>query len=242
MAAEGESEIVSLVRSAWAGSQRYGVVLWSGDIQATFASLAAQVRAGLNVGLSGVPWWNSDTAGFHGGDPNDEAYRELMVRWFQYSVFCPMLRLHGHREPRDPWMVGHNGGPNELWSFGPEAEKILTDYLGLRTRLAGYIHDQMELASATGLPPMRPLFLDYPQDDTAWGIEDQFLFGPDLLVAPITEAGARERRVYLPAGATWLDPATGARHEGGTTVTAPAPLKRIPVFVRAGADVLQCFI
>jgi alpha-D-xyloside xylohydrolase len=241
MAAEGEHEIITLTRSAWAGSQRYGAALWSGDIPATFDSLAAQVRAGLNVGLSGLPWWTTDTGGFHGGDPQSEDYRELMIRWFQYSVFCPLLRMHGHREPRGEFVVGHNGGPNELWSYGPAAEKILTAHLELRTRLAGYIQAQMDHASATGLPPMRPLFVDYPQDAASWEVEDQFLFGPDLLVAPITEAGARSRGVYLPAGSTWCDPVTGASHEGGVTVTAHAPLERIPVFVRAGAAVLDSF-
>jgi alpha-D-xyloside xylohydrolase len=157
-----------------------------------------------------------------------------MIRWFQYSVFCPILRMHGHREPRGEFVVGHIGGPNELWSYGPVAEQILTHYLALRTRLADYIQAQMDHASLTGIPPMRPLFIDYPSDDASWSVEDQYLFGPDILVAPVASPGARSRDVYLPAGSSWCDPVTGTSHEGGVIVTVPTPLERIPVFVRAG--------
>jgi alpha-D-xyloside xylohydrolase len=234
--AEGEDEIVCLVRSAWAGSQRFGAALWSGDIPATFDSLRIQIRAGLSVALSGIPWWTTDIGGFHGGDPDDEQYRELMVRWFSYGVFCPLLRLHGHREPRQGFGAGHSGGPNEVWSYGETAYHIITDHLRLRERLRPYISAQMAEAARTGLPPMRPLFIDFPHDPRAWFVEDEFLFGPDVLVAPITEYGARSREVYLPAGATWTDVATRAEHAGGTVLQADAPLERIPVFVRAQGD------
>jgi alpha-D-xyloside xylohydrolase len=237
MADNGESDIMSLVRSAWAGSQRYGTVLWSGDIPATFDSLAAQLRAGLNVALSGLPWWTSDIGGFHGGDPDSAEYRELVIRWFQYAVFCPLLRMHGHREPRGAFGTGHTGGPNELWSFGQQAYQILTAQLHLRERLRGYILAQMDIASRTGLPPMRPLFVDFHDDPRCWDIDDQYLFGPDLLVAPILTLGARTREVYLPAGPTWTDPGTGQTYDGGQTVQVPAPLDRIPVLVRADAAV-----
>jgi alpha-D-xyloside xylohydrolase len=158
-----------------------------------------------------------------------------MIRWFQYGVFCPLFRLHGHREPRGGFGVGHSGGPNEVWSYGEQAYEIIADQLRLRERLREYILEQMSDASSRGLPPMRPLFVDYPADDHAWEVDDQFLFGPDLLIAPVTEYGVRSREVYLPAGTSWTDTATGVEHTGGQTVVATAPLERIPVYVRAGS-------
>jgi alpha-D-xyloside xylohydrolase len=241
MQAEGESEVISLVRSAWAGSQRYGAALWSGDIPTTFTALASQVRAGLSVAMSGLPWWTTDIGGFHGGDPDDDDYRELFVRWFQYATFCPLLRIHGHREPRGEFNAGHSGGPNELWSYGEAALAILTEYLRLRERLRPYILEQMAVASQAGLPPMRPLFVDFPDDPTAWVVDDEFLFGSDLLVSAVLAAGVRAQRVYLPAGVRWVDVATGEEHAGGQYVTAAAPLERIPVFARSGSEVLDCF-
>ncbi len=235
--AAGEAEVVSLVRSAWAGSQRYGVALWSGDIPATFPALAASIRAGLNVALSGIPWWTTDIGGFHGGDPNDEAYQELVVRWFQFGAFCPIFRLHGHREPRHSrGPVGDDGGPNEVWSYGETAYAAIVALLRLRERMRPYIHQHLDEGRRTGLPLLRPLLLEFPADPAAWNIEDQFMFGPQVLVAPVTELGARQRRVYLPAGATWTHVDTGARHSGGRWITVPAPLARIPLFTRDDAD------
>jgi alpha-D-xyloside xylohydrolase len=236
--AAGEDRPLSLIRSAWAGSQRYGALLWSGDIPTTFDSLARQVRAGLNVAMSGIPWWNTDIGGFFGGNPDDPAYRELLIRWFQYGTFSPVMRLHGDRKPNHPtFSTDMTGGPNEVWSYGKEAYGILRDHLLLRERLRPYLRRLSEDAHRTGAPPMRPLFFDSPEDERAWEVDDQFLLGPDVLVAPVYEAGARARRVYLPSGARWLDPVTGDVVEGGTTLDAQAPLERIPVFVRQGADV-----
>ena len=231
----GDDEVVLLSRSGWAGTQRYGAALWSGDIPATFESLRVQIRAGLNVALSGIPWWTTDIGGFHGGDPDEPRYRELIVRWFQYGVFCPLFRLHGFREPRKPLGPEMTGGPNEVWSYGEEAYAAIVEVLRLRERLRPYIMDIMRVAHERGIPPMRPLFVDFPDDADAWAVEDQFLLGPELLVAPVAVAGAREREVYLPAGADWLDPFAAATHPGGTVVDAAAPLDRIPVFVRARA-------
>jgi len=235
MASAGQEPTVLLSRSAWAGSQKYGTAVWSGDIPATWESLRTQLRAGLNIALSGIPWWTTDIGGFHGGDAADPAYQELVVRWFQYGVFCPLFRLHGDREPRTPTGHAQTGGPNEVWSFGAQASPIIAEQLRLRERLRPYIHEQMHRASTDGLPPMRPLFVDFPQDADAWSVDDEFLFGPDILVAPVTGAGERRRRVYLPAGAAWTDAWTGAVHEGGTTIDADAPLERIPVFLRDGS-------
>ena len=236
MRAEGEREILSLCRSAWAGSQRYGAALWSGDIATTFASLRDQVRAGLNVALSGIPWWSTDIGGFHGGDPGSASFRELVVRWFQYGAFCPLFRLHGYREPRVPLHPTMTGGPNEVWAFGEEAYRAIREMLCLRERLRPYVMAQMRAAHECGTPPMRPLLFDFPGDERAWTVEDAFLLGPDVLVAPVLWEGARERDVYLPHGARWTDAWTGAEHPGGRTVRAEAPLERVPVYLRDGAD------
>ncbi|MGW1026703.1 glycoside hydrolase family 31 protein [Streptomyces sp. NPDC002577] len=241
MAAAGQPGTVLLSRSAWAGSQKYGAAVWSGDIPATWDSLSRQVRAGLSIAIAGIPWWTTDIGGFHGGDPDDAGYRELMIRWFQYGAFCPLFRLHGDREPRMPWGHAQTGGPNEVWSYGEQAYEILAAHLHLRERLRPYIHEQMRTASAHGTPPMRPLFVDFPDDEAAWAVEDQFLFGPDILVAPVTSAGATERQVYLPEGRSWTDAWTGREYAGGRTVTADAPIEHIPVFVAQGSDVLRLF-
>lgn len=236
MGAEGETEIITLCRSAWAGSQRYGAALWSGDIPATFDSLGRQIRAGLNVALSGIPWWTTDIGGFHGGDPDSPEYRELVVRWFQYGVFCPLFRLHGFREPNASLGPEMTGGPNEVWSFGEEAYGLISGLMWLRERLRPYLMDQMRVAHERGIPPMRPLFVDFPGDDAAWEVDDQFLLGPDLLVAPVYAAGVRERDVVLPAGPRWTDAWTGESFAGGRTVRVAAPLDRIPLFLRDGAE------
>ncbi|HEX3788728.1 MAG TPA: TIM-barrel domain-containing protein [Pseudonocardiaceae bacterium] len=237
MLAEGADEVVLLSRSAWAGSQRYGSALWSGDIPATWESLRTQVRAGLNVAMSGIPWWTTDIGGFHGGDPDSPVFRELIVRWFQYGAFCPLFRLHGFRDPRMPLGEEMTGGPNEVWSFGDEAYARITAVLALRERLRPYLAAQMRTAHETGLPPMRPLFVDHPADVTAWSVEDEFLLGPDVLVAPVLYPGTSTREVYLPVGALWVDAWTGISYEGGSTVRVDAPLDQIPVFLRDGAEV-----
>ncbi|MBP1704675.1 MAG: yicI [Chloroflexi bacterium] len=225
-------EFVTLVRSAWAGSQRHGIVLWSGDVTSTWEAFRAQVPAGLNAGLAGIPWWTTDIGGFIGGEPEDPGFRELLVRWFQYGAFCPIFRLHGYRSPGSG--IGGPGGPNQVWSFGPDAYAILIEHLRLRERLRPYLALQAGQAADTGLPPMRPCFVDFPGDPAAWDPVDQYLLGPDLLVAPVTSPGATARTVYLPAGAAWVERATGRRLEGGQTVEAAAPLEHLPLFLRAG--------
>lgn len=226
---------VLLCRSAWAGQQRYGAAVWCGDIPATWLSLQQQLRAGLSIGIAGIPWWTTDIGGFHGGDLSDPAYRELMVRWFQYGVFCPLFRLHGDREPRTPTGWEMTGGPNEVWHLGDEAYAIVSEVMALRERLRPYIHEQMDRAAEAGLPPMRPMFVDFPDDPEAWSIDDQFMLGPDIVVAPVTRAGDRGRSVYLPDG-HWQDAWTGEPCAAGL-LDYDAPLERIPVFVRTGAAV-----
>ncbi|PQM24531.1 family 31 glucosidase [Streptomyces xinghaiensis] len=237
--AEGEPEGITLNRSAWAGSQAYGAALWSGDIGTDFATLRRQVTAGLQVALSGIPWWNTDIGGFHGGDPEDPDYREVLVRWFQFGALSPLMRLHGFRAPGMPLGPDMTGGPNELWSYGPEAAEVLASYLRLRERIRPYVLAQMRTAHEEGLPPMRPLFLEFPEDPATWSVGDAYLFGPDLLVAPVLTAGAVERTVHLPAGPRWTDVWTGEEYAGGAPVTVPAPLERIPLFLREGAELTR---
>ena len=246
MAEDGLDDGILLSRSAWLGSQRFPCVVWSGDVKSTFADFARQVRAGLNMAMSGISWWTTDIGGFKGGDINDPEFRELMVRWFQYGCFCPVMRLHGFRQDRerDP-RFGHafsfGGADNEVWSFGDEAYPILKSYLNLRERLRPYIRSAMQHAAQTGTPPMRPMLVDFPDDADARIIDDAFLFGDALLVAPVTQSGARERSVYLPSGEAWVDVWSGAKHEGGASVIADAPLDRIPVFARDGSEVIGSF-
>ncbi len=237
MKAAGEKEIITLGRAAFAGSQRYGAAVWSGDIHSTWEDLRQQVRAGLNIGLSGIPWWTTDIGGFFGGEIGTPYFQELIVRWFQYGAFCPLFRLHGwrnssltHPEACDPT----RGGPNEVWIFGDRAYAIIKDILFLRERLRPYIMKQMKLASTKGTPPMRPLFFDFPDDEDGQNADDQFMFGPDLLVAPVLYPGVTNRKVYLPAGAKWADAWTGKKFKGGQTIKAAAPLDKIPLYLRDG--------
>lgn len=242
--AEGEKEVMSLVRCAWAGSQKYGVLTWSGDIYSSFRSMREQLQAGLSMGMAGIPWWTSDIGGFLGGDIQDPAFRELLVRWFAWGAFCPVFRMHGERSPwhereqefRNGVRQLTSGQDNEVWSFGEDNYEILKRYLFVRERLRPYVRECMRAASETGAPVMRPLFYDFPEDEHCWEAEDSYLFGPDLLVAPVMEAGARERQVYLPAGTGWRDAFTKQEYEGGQTVTVPAPLDVIPVMIREGKD------
>jgi alpha-D-xyloside xylohydrolase len=228
MKEEGEDDIILLTRSAWAGSQRYGALVWSGDIPSTFEALQAQVKAGLNIAMSGIPWWNTDIGGFHGGDPEDPEFRELLVRWFQFGVFSPVMRLHGHRKPT----VGATGGPNEAWSFGKEAYTIIKGLLELREQLRPYILDQMREAHLTGSPVMRPLFFDFPEDEQCYVSEDQYMFGFKIMVAPVLEKYKRSRCVYLPSGSKWREGETGRVHRGGVWIQVDAPLEKIPYFYR----------
>jgi alpha-D-xyloside xylohydrolase len=240
MRAAGETEILTLSRSAWAGSQRFASVVWSGDIASTFESLQAQVRAGLNMAMSGIPWWTTDIGGFHDGDIRGEYFRELIVRWFQYGVFCPICRLHGYRLPVSEPMP-KSGADNEVWSFGDEVYEILRGLLFLREHLRPYLHEQMKVASECGLPPMRPLFVDFQDDPVCETVEDQFMFGPEVLVAPVIYQGQRERKVYLPAGADWTDAWNGKQYPGGQWIEVPTPLQTIPIFLKAGSRLQDIF-
>ena len=224
--ASDQKRVFILGRSAFAGSQRAAVTAWSGDILSNFETFKRQIPAGLNYSISGMPYWTTDIGGFVSGDPNDPAYRELFVRWFQFGTFSPIFRVHGTRSTDQ----------NELWSYGPEAQKILTDYDRLRYELMPYIYSVAWKTTNDGYTPMRPLIMDFRTDPRALNIGDQFMFGPAILVNPVTEEKATSRHLYLPK-AKWYDFWTGAAVEGGRTVDAPAPLDRLPLFVRAGSIV-----
>ena len=236
MQAEGQKNIVNLLRCAWAGSQRYGALVWSGDIASSFESMRNQLAAGLNMGLAGIPWWTTDIGGFHGGDPNDSAFRELFVRWFQWGTFCPVMRLHGDREPRQP-QYGTTGGAhccsgaaNEVWSYGEDVYKICVKYMNIREKMRGYTRKLMEEAHLKGTPIMRTLFYEFPEDKECWEIEDEYMYGDKYLIAPILEAGVNERRIYLPVGVQWKECNCGRIYYGGQYITLTVSLDSMPVF------------
>ena len=242
--AAGETEILSLTRCTWAGGQKYAALTWSGDIHSSFRAMREQLQAGLSMQMAGIPWWTSDIGGFMGGDGSDPAFRELLLRWFAWGCFSPVFRMHGERSPwyereqeyRNNIRQITSGRDNEVWSFGEENTPILCKYLFLRERLRPYVRQIMREAHETGAPVMRPLFYEFPQDKAAWQVEDCYIFGPDMLVAPVMEPGVTQRRIYLPAGETWKDAYTGQVYEGGQTVTVPAPIDIIPVMLRGGKD------
>ena len=238
--AEGWEKPVNLLRSAWAGSQRFGNVVWSGDVPGTFEALRDQLQCGINMGLAGIPWWCTDVGGFMADDWHDPDFVELLIRWFQFGTFTSVLRLHGNRGPFDipPLDDREFGGgylftgqPTELWQYGEEAERIMRAYLSLREELRPYIASLYEQASADGSPLLRALFYEFAGDDRAWETYDEFMFGPRYLVAPVLELGARERTVYLPEG-TWRDLRDGSVTEGPAEFVAAAPLDAIPVYER----------
>ncbi len=236
----GQENIINLIRCAWAGSQKYGALVWSGDIDSTFESMRNQLKAGLNMGIAGIPWWTTDIGGFHGGNPDDPSYRECIIRWFQYAVFCPVFRLHGNRSPTTKPLgtkgggMFPSGGPNEVWSYGDQAYGIFVKYMNIREKLRPYITRLMTQAHEKGTPPMRPVFYDFPEDGTAWCIEDQFMFGPDILVAPVLWEGSVSRKVYLPVGPGWTDVNTGQIQEGGQWIEADTPIESLGVFLKDG--------
>ncbi|MFU0912070.1 glycoside hydrolase family 31 protein [Kluyvera intermedia] len=241
----GEKEIVNLVRCSWAGSQRYGVLAWSGDVHSSFHAFRNQLAAGLNMGLAGIPWWTTDIGGFQGGNIHDPAFHELLIRWFQWAVFCPVLRMHGYREPRvqpaESYRNGipqcDSGSPNELWSYGEENYAIMQRWLGVRETLRPYIDKLYKNAHNHGDPLMRPMFWHYPDEPQSWQTEDQYLFGEDLLVAPVMQAGQRQREVWLPGGHCWVS-LDGERYQGGQRVTVAATLETIPLFIREGSPLV----
>lgn len=246
--AEGQTDIINLVRCVWAGSQRFGTLLWSGDVHSTFESLQKQVVAGLNAGLSGISWWTTDIGGFTGGNVEDPKFHELLARWFQFGTFCPVMRIHGFREPAEQTiehadrMFGQpfgSGAFNEIYKYPKATYQILRKYLFMREAMRPYIMAQMKQAHEKGTPVMRPLFYDFNHDDAAWNISDEYMFGPDILVAPILHADEQQRQIYLPAGEKWIDINTQKVYDGGQTITVATPVETIPVFTRVSHPVKE---
>lgn len=236
MEAEGQENVVNLLRCAWAGSQKFGALVWSGDIASSWESLRCQVTAGLNMGMAGIPWWTTDIGGFHGGNPDDEAFRELFVRWFQWGTFLPVMRLHGDREPKQK-QLGKTGGAeclsgaaNEVWSYGEEVYEICKTHMTMREELRPYTRLLMLEAHEKGTPVIRTLFYVFPGDEKCWEVEDQYMFGGSFLVCPVLEPGRRKWEVYFPAGQKWKTYDGSVEYEGGKTVTVDCPLDTIPVF------------
>lgn len=241
MTEAGQEQVVNLVRCAWAGSQKYGALVWSGDVHSTYEDFRKQICAGLHMGLSGIPWWTTDIGGFAGGDPESEVFRDLLVRWFQYGTFCPVMRLHGDRRPMTmlPGSDGqencHTGGPNEVWSFGEKVYAILVRHIEFRELMRDYTRSLMKEAHEKGTPVMRTMFYEFPEDKLCWETAEQYMYGADLLVAPMAHQNLYERAVYLPDKAVWTDIHTGETFSGGQSITVKAPIEQIPVFLKNGS-------
>lgn len=233
--------VVNLLRCAWAGSQKYGNVVWSGDVPSTFEAFYDQLQCGLNMGLAGIPWWTTDIGGFMTDDVNDPDFRQLLIRWYQFAVYSAVLRMHGDRGPynipplddRD-WGGGylHTGQPNELWSYGEENYKIMRHYYDIRISMHDYIKKLYEEAHTNGSPLIRTMFYEFPEDKKCWELTDQYMFGDKYLAAPIFHLNQFEREVYLPEG-EWTLTSTGEKFSGGQTVKVAAPIEYMPVFERA---------
>ena len=237
---DGCGPVVNLLRSAWAGSQKYGNVIWSGDVPSTFEAFKDQLQCGLNMGLAGIAWWTTDVGGFMTDDVNDPDFQQLLIRWYQFGVYSAVLRMHGDRgpyniPPLDTRDFGggylHTGQPNELWSYGEENYAIMKKYYDIRVSLHDYIKSLFDEASENGSPLIRTMFYEFPEDKTCWELDDQYMFGAKYLVAPIFQLNQFAREVYLPAG-SWKLTSTGETYEGGQTVTVDAPLDYMPVFER----------
>lgn len=233
--------VVNLLRCGWAGSQKYGNVIWSGDVPSTFQAFKDQVISGLNMGMAGIPWWTTDIGGFMTDDVNDPDFRQLLIRWYQFAVYSAVLRMHGDRGPynipplddRD-WGGGylHTGQPNELWSYGEDNYAIMKKYYDIRIEMHDYIKKLYKEAETNGSPLIRTMFYEFPDDEKCWDLDDQYMFGDEYLVAPIFELNQFSREVYLPAG-RWELTSDGTIYEGGQTVTVDAPIEYSPVFRKA---------
>ncbi|MDE3187749.1 MAG: DUF5110 domain-containing protein [Acidobacteriota bacterium] len=225
--ANPDKRVFLLTRSAFLGQQRNGATVWSGDVYSTWWGLRHQIAAGLNFALSGYPYWTTDIGGYwqpFNRPPGDPAYQELYARWFAFGVFCPVFRTHGHRDHNELWVYDH-------------VYPALLGFDRLRYRLLPYVYSQAWKVTSEDYTIQRPLVMDFRKDPATWEIADEFLFGPAILVSPVTKEHATERTVYLPATADWYDFWTGERLAGGRELTAAAPIDRIPLHVRAGSIV-----
>ena len=239
---DADRRVFQLTRSGFAGLQRYSTATWSGDIASRWEDLKAQIPAGINFSLSGVPFWTMDIGGFCVENRYVKAYkeflktgkesrtleewRELNTRWFQFGAFCPLFRSHGQYPYREPWHIAPEGH---------EAYESMAYYLDLRYQLMPYLYSLAGAAHHTDYTLMRALAMDFTHDANTYDVGDQYMFGPALMVAPVYEYKARTRNVYLPEGRTWYDFYTGKAYDGGQTLKADAPYGRIPLYVPAGS-------
>ena len=220
-----QKRVVILSRSAFTGQQRNGAISWSGDVTANWETLRRQIPAGLSFSISGFPYWTTDIGGFFRPDDQytSSSYHELLIRWFEFGTFCPIFRIHGFRSE------------TEMWKYGPEVEQVLREYDSLRYRLLPYIYSAAWGITSRGETMMRALPLAFPNQPKLNNIQDQFLFGPSLLINPVVNKGAIQRELYLPSGEDWVDFWTGHKEHGGATINAAAPLSRIPIYVKQGS-------
>jgi alpha-D-xyloside xylohydrolase len=246
-AAAPDQRVFILTRSGFSGQQRYAAAVWSGDTSSTWTALGKQVQAGLSFSMSGLPYWTMDVGGFSvparfavqtghtsAGEPifgepvaaDTEDWRELNTRWFQFGTFTPLLRVHGEYPYREMWQFGGETSP---------AYQAQLKFDRLRYRLLPYLYSLAGAVTQEGGTIMRALVMDFRTDARARAITDEYMFGPALLVNPVTIPQARSRQVYLPSAKGWYDLWTGAALAGGQTIEAPAPYDSIPVFARAGA-------
>jgi alpha-D-xyloside xylohydrolase len=231
--ASGADRVLILTRSAFAGSQHYAAVVWSGDIAARWSDMRSQISAGLNFSMSGLPYWTMDIGGFSverryenaKGKDLDE-WREQMTRWYQFGSFCPLFRVHGQYPYREIFNTAPEGHP---------AYRSMLYYDRLRYRLLPYIYSLAAMVTREDYTIMRGLVMDFPRDTAVYNIADQYLFGPSLLINPVCEYESSSREVYLPAGQGWYDLYSGKYLPGGRRIVADAPYERIPVFVKEGS-------
>jgi alpha-D-xyloside xylohydrolase len=222
--------VVILTRSAYAGQQRNSAITWSGDIGSSWQVLRNQIPAGLNFSVSGIPYWNTDIGGFAGvSNPSDPKYAELFSRWFEFGSFCPMFRVHGSAPQ------GGTGIGKEFWRFDSNTQSILRTYDDLRYRLMPYTYSVAWQVTHNGASMMRPLVMDYSNDKQTLSIGDQYLFGPSIMVNPVTAQGATSRPVYLPGHNNWVDFWTGKSEASGRSIEATAPLQTMPLYIPAGS-------
>ncbi len=235
----------ALHRNGYAGMQRYGSFLWSGDVYSTWETLKVHIPIAINTALTGIPYWGTDIGGFV---PTKEFTAELYLRWFQFGAFCPLFRSHGRNwKLRLPWgwntgdsgpleINNYNGAaiPDSSQLHNPQVEPICRKYLELRYRLLPYLYSAVRECATTGMPILRALWLHHPDDPKAVARQDEYLWGRDVLVAPVVEQGATSRKIYLPRGA-WFDFWTGERVQGGAEIRREVDLETTPLYVRAGA-------
>ena len=223
-----ERRAMIFTRSGFSGIQKYGAVLWSGDVGNDWQTLRYQISAGLNFMASGLPWWTYDAGGFF--RPRDQysnpEYIERLIRWVQTGTFLPLMRIHGYMSDTEPW------------NYGPEAQKIITDYINIRYKLMPYIYSEAAQVTLNGSTFMRPFVFDFPYDEEALKQNTSYMFGPSLMVSPVVESGVTECKVYLPKNdAGWYDWWTGEKLAGGQYVSAQVDIEKIPVYAKAGSIV-----